>query len=43
VHPDENRLKFMAEFPTAGRYGLFLQFKAAGRVHTAEFTQEVAR
>jgi hypothetical protein len=43
VHPDENNLKFMAEFPTAGRYRLFLQFQVDGRVHTAEFTQEVAR
>ena len=44
VHPDENRLKFMAAFPTAGRYRLFLQFKTAdGRLHTAAFTQEVTR
>jgi hypothetical protein len=43
VHPDENSLKFMAEFPTAGRYRLFLQFQTEGRVHTAAFTQEVSR
>jgi hypothetical protein len=44
VHPDENSLKFMATFPTAGNYRLFLQFKTDdGRVHTAAFTQEVAR
>jgi hypothetical protein len=43
VHPDENRLKFMASFPTAGRYRLFLQFQTEGRVHTAAFTQEVSR
>jgi hypothetical protein len=44
VHPDENRLKFMATFPTAGSYRLFLQFKTAdGRLHTAAFTQEVTR
>jgi hypothetical protein len=43
VHPDENSLKFMATFPTAGRYRLFLQFKTDGRVHTAAFTQEVSR
>jgi hypothetical protein len=43
VHPDENSLRFMAEFPTAGRYRLFLQFKTDGRVHTAAFTQEVSR
>jgi hypothetical protein len=43
VHPDENSLKFMATFPTAGAYRLFLQFRTDGRVHTAAFTQEVAR
>ena len=44
VHPDENSLQFMATFPTAGRYRLFLQFKTAdGRLHTAAFTQEVTR
>jgi hypothetical protein len=43
VHPDENSLKFMATFPTAGRYRLFLQFQTGGRVHTAAFTQEVTR
>jgi len=40
VHPDESG--YMATFPTAGRYRLFLQFKDGGRVHTAAFTQEVA-
>ena len=43
VHPDENRMKFMATFPTAGTYRLFLQFQTGGRVHTAAFTQEVSR
>jgi hypothetical protein len=43
VHPDEDSLKFMATFPTAGTYRLFLQFKTDGRVHTAAFTQEVSR
>ena len=44
VHPDENRLKFMATFPSAGNYRLFLQFKTAdGRVRTAAFTREVSR
>jgi hypothetical protein len=43
VHPDEDSLRFMATFPTAGRYRLFLQFKVDGRVHTAAFTQEVSR
>jgi hypothetical protein len=44
VHPDENSLKFMATFPTAGSYRLFLQFKTDdGRLHTAAFTHEVTR
>jgi hypothetical protein len=43
VHPDSDRLQFGATFPSAGRYRLFLQFKVAGRVHTAAFTQEVSR
>jgi hypothetical protein len=44
VHPDENSLTFMATFPTAGEYRLFLQFKTEdGRLHTAAFTQEVTR
>jgi hypothetical protein len=44
VHPDANGLKFMATFPTAGRYRLFLQFKTGdGRLHTGAFTQEVTR
>ncbi len=44
VHPDANRLRFEATFPTPGRYRLFLQFKTTdGRVHTAAFTREVSR
>jgi hypothetical protein len=43
VHPDADRLRFGATFPSPGRYRLFLQFRAGGRVHTAAFTQEVAR
>jgi hypothetical protein len=43
VHPDESSLRFMATFPTAGTYRLFLQFQTEGRVHTAAFTQEVSR
>jgi hypothetical protein len=43
VHPDENSLKFMATFPTAGKHRLFLQFQVDGRIHTAAFTQEVSR
>jgi hypothetical protein len=48
VHPEEGPtpgagVSFEAEFPSAGRYRLYLQFKHAGRVHTAEFTREVTR
>jgi hypothetical protein len=45
VHPEEHAegdaVGFEATFPTEGRYGLFLQFKHDGRVHTAPFTLEV--
>ncbi len=45
VHPEEHggAVSFMTEFPSEGRYRLYFQFKHAGRVHTAEFTQPVAR
>jgi uncharacterized protein DUF4396 len=33
---------FETEFPSEGRYRLFLQFKHDGEVHTAEFTRAVA-
>ena len=36
-------IKFATEFPSDGRYGLFLQFKHQGQVRTAVFTQEVSR
>jgi hypothetical protein len=42
VHPDSDRLSFMATFPSAGTYRLFLQFRAEGRLHTVAFTQEVS-
>jgi hypothetical protein len=42
VHPAD-AMTFMTEFPTEGRYRLYLQFKHEGRVRTAEFTQVVAR
>jgi hypothetical protein len=35
-------IRFMTEFPSEGRYRLFLQFKHEGQVHTAEFTREVS-
>lgn len=37
----ENGIRFMTEFPSEGRYRLFLQFQHEGDVHTAEFTREV--
>jgi hypothetical protein len=49
VHPgeghevDADEIVFEATFPTAGRYRLYLQFKHAGTVHTAQFTVEVPR
>ena len=43
VHPDADRLAFGAEFPTAGRYRLFLQFRAGGTINTVAFTVEVTR
>jgi hypothetical protein len=44
VHPTGGggQVSFATEFPSAGRYRLFLQFKHRGRVHTAAFTREVA-
>ena len=51
VHPMEieesgsagaKQIKFQTEFPSAGSYRLFLQFKHDGRVHTAAFTREVS-
>ena len=43
VHPEESdkagpRIVFSAEVPSDGTYGLFLDFKHAGSVHTAQFT-----
>jgi hypothetical protein len=47
VHPDEHPggtepIAFSTEFPSEGRYRLFLQFKHEGQVHTAAFTREVS-
>jgi hypothetical protein len=42
VHPTGDGPSFAVDFPTPGRYRLFLQFKHEGRVHTAAFTREVA-
>jgi hypothetical protein len=37
----DDSIGFEATFPTTGHYGLFLQFKHEGGVHTVAFTQEV--
>jgi hypothetical protein len=39
--PNRDGIRFETEFPTAGSYRLFLQFKHAGEIHTAAFTREV--
>lgn len=44
VHPESEAteggdIRFRVEYPSAGRYRLFLQFKHARRVRTAAFTQ----
>ena len=39
----DDAVAFRSEFPSAGRYALFLQFKHAGRVRTARFTLDVSR
>ncbi|WP_028650230.1 hypothetical protein [Nocardioides halotolerans] len=45
VHPEEGapgpEIAFGTEFPSAGRYRLFLQFQHAGTVHTVAFTTTV--
>jgi hypothetical protein len=38
VHPEEDRLLFETEFPTAGTYRLYLQFDHGGSVRTGELT-----
>jgi hypothetical protein len=34
-------ITFMTDYPSAGRYRLFLQFRDNNKIHTAAFTQEV--
>jgi hypothetical protein len=40
---DAAPIAFATEFPTAGRYRLFLQFQVDGKVETAAFTRAVTR
>jgi hypothetical protein len=41
THPESKEVAFDVDFPSAGRYHLYLQFKHAGEVHTAGFVQRV--
>ena len=48
VHPQDRNgsggpIRFMTEYPSAGRYRLVLQFKHGNTIHTAAFTQEVGQ
>ncbi len=39
----DDAVEFESTFPTAGAFRLYFQFKHAGQVRTAEFTQEITR
>ena len=46
VHPEDDatagrEIRFGVEYPSEGRYRMFLQFKHEGRIHTAAFTTEI--
>ena len=41
THPDAAAPAFHVEYPTAGNYRVFVQFRHRGRVHTAAFTVTV--
>lgn len=43
THPENGELAFTAEYPSAGSYRLFVQFRIEGKVQTAAFTQRVPR
>jgi hypothetical protein len=43
THPDGDELAFEVEAPSPGTYRHHVQFRLDGRVHTAAFTEEVAR
>lgn len=45
VHPEDDatagrEIRFAVRYPSAGRYGLFLQFRHEGRVRTVAFTRQ---
>lgn len=43
THPEGDELAFTSEYPSAGSYRLFVQFRYQGEVRTAAFTQRVPR
>jgi hypothetical protein len=43
THPEGDELGFMATYPSAGAYRMFVQFQYENRIHTASFMQEVSR
>jgi hypothetical protein len=43
THPGGGELAFMTEYPSAGAYRLFVQFRYQGKIQTAAFTQQVPR
>jgi hypothetical protein len=43
THPAGDELAFTVDYPSAGAYRLFVQFRYQGRVHTAAFTQDIPR
>lgn len=43
THPAGDELAFTLDYPSAGAYRLFVQFRYQGRVHTAAFTQDIPR
>ena len=42
THPDSDELAFMTEYPSAGSYRMYVQFRYEGEIHTAAFTREVS-
>jgi hypothetical protein len=43
THPDGEELAFAVEYPSAGSYRLFVQFRYRGTIQTAAFTRTVRR
>lgn len=43
THPESDAPTFALNYPSAGSYRLFAQFRYQGRIHTAAFTQRVAK